>query len=349
MLNLRSRLMGRIGRVVLLLTLAFPVFAESGFYGARVEVSDRSDAALASGARDALNQVLIRVSGNEAIAKNPTVAAALRVARDRVSIYSFVQEEGKVFLQATFDDVLVKSILRESDATFWSEDRPPVLLWLVIDEPYSRRFATVSQDGDLLLELSEAFTARGIDLRLPLLDLEDAAKLSPEMVWQRVTGRIRSASQRYGTEHILVGRYVQLTTGSQLADWLYLDSEDQRQIQIQGSQPTPVVLAGVDLAVDAMADRYAVTLESAPGQSFIAVTVTGVESFTDYQSVMGILRQLPVLDSLTIDEIYGDRLGVRVTGLSNAEALARVLPGRSRLVVLGDVAKNRINLHWGQP
>ena len=349
MLNLIRTFKGRIGRIVLLLAVTFPVFAQSDFYAARVEVPDRSDAALASGAREALNRVLVRVSGNEEIAKNPTVAAALRVARDRVSIYSFEREEGQVYLQATFDDVLVKSILRESDATFWSEDRPPVLLWLVVDEPYSRRFATVSQDGALLLELSEAFTERGIDLRLPLLDLEDAAKLSPEMVWQRVARRIRSASQRYGTEHILVGRYVQLTTGSQLADWLYLDSEDQRQVQVQGSKTTPVVLAGVDLAVDAMADRYAVTLESTPGQSFIAVTVTGVESFADYQSVVGILRQLPVLDSLIIDEIYKDRLGVRVTGLSNAEALARVLPGRSRLVVSGDVSANRINLHWGQP
>ena len=201
------------------------------------------------------------MSGNEGISTNPTVAAALRVARDRVAIYSFEQDEGQIYFQATFDDVLVKSILREADATFWSEDRPPVLLWLVVDEPYSRRFATVSQDGDLLLELSEAFTARGIDLRLPLLDLEDAAKLSPEMVWQRVAGRIRAASQRYGTEHILVGRYVQLTTGSQIADWFYLDSEGQRQVQIQGTNPTPVVRAGVDLAVDAMADRYAVTLE----------------------------------------------------------------------------------------
>ena len=349
MLKLNHKFTGPIGRLLLLLALAAPVFAESNFYAARVEVPDRSDAALAAGSREALNRVLVRVSGNEEIAKNPSVAAALRVARDRVSLYSFEQEQGQVYLQATFDDVLVKSILRESDATFWSEDRPPVLLWLVVDEPYSRRFATVSQDGELLLELSEAFTARGIDLRLPLLDLEDAAKLSPEMVWQRVTRRIRSASQRYGTEHIMVGRYVQLTTGSQLADWLYLDSEDQRQIQIQGSKATPVVLAGVDLVVDAMADRYAVTLESAPGQSFISVTVTGVESFTDYQSVMGILRELPVLDSLTIDEIYGDRLGVRVTGLSNAEALARVLPGRSRLVVLGDITTNRIDLHWGQP
>jgi len=349
MLKLNHKLTGPIGRLLLLLAFAAPVFAESNFYAARVEVPDRSDAALAAGSREALNRVLVRVSGNEEIAKNPSVAAALRVARDRVSLYSFEQEQGQVYLQATFDDVLVKSILRESDATFWSEDRPPVLLWLVVDEPYSRRFATVSQDGELLLELSEAFTARGIDLRLPLLDLEDAAKLSPEMVWQRVTRRIRSASQRYGTEHIMVGRYVQLTTGSQLADWLYLDSEDQRQIQIQGSKATPVVLAGVDLVVDAMADRYAVTLESAPGQSFISVTVTGVESFTDYQSVMGILRELPVLDSLTIDEIYGDRLGVRVTGLSNAEALARVLPGRSRLVVLGDITTNRIDLHWGQP
>ena len=349
MLNFICQLLRQIGGVTLLLGIAFSAFAQSDFYAARVKVPDRSDTSLSLGAREAMSRVLIRVSGNEDIAKNPKVAAALRVARDRVAIYSFEQDEGQIYFQATFDEVLVKSILREADATFWSQDRPPVLLWLVVDEPYSRRFATVSQDGDLLLELSEAFTTRGIDLRLPLLDLEDAAKLSPEMVWQRVAGRIRAASQRYGTEHILVGRYVQLTTGSQIADWFYLDSEGQRQVQIQGTNPTPVVRAGVDLAVDAMADRYAVTLESAPGQSFIAVTVTGVESFTDYQSVMGILRQLPVLDSLTIDEIYGDRLGVRVTGLSDAEALARVLPSRSRLGVLGDVSTRRINLHWGQP
>ena len=334
---------------VLLIGLVFPASAQNEFYSARVEVPDRSDSALTEGVQEALGRVLIRVSGNEEIAERTGVAAAIMGARDRVTRYSYEQEEAQVYLRATFDDVLVKSILRDSDATFWAQDRPPVLLWLVVDEPFSRRFATVSQDGELLMTLSEAFTERGVTLRLPLLDLEDAAALSPEMVWQNVTSRIRAASERYGTQHILVGRYVQLTTGALLADWLYLDTETQRRDQVQGNEIIPIALTGVDLAVDAMVERYAVTLESRPVTGYVSVTVTGVESYADYRAVMDLLRSLPLLESVSVGEVRGDVLAVRVTGVSSTDAIQRVLPTRSRLGISGETTPSRMFLHWGRP
>lgn len=340
---------GRFLIVALLLPLAFPLSAEEAFYSARVPIADRSDSELTAGIREALSRVLIRVSGNDEIGEKTGVAAAIMGARDRVARYSYEQEDAQVYLQATFDDVLIKGILRDSDATYWAEDRPPVLLWLVVDEPYSRRFATVSQDGTLLMALSDAFADRGITLRLPLLDLEDAASLSPEMVWQSVTRRIQAASERYGTQHILVGRYVELTTGALLADWLYLDGESQRREQVQGDVIDPIVFTGVDLAVDAMADRYAVVLESSPLTGYLSVTVTGVESYADYSAVMDILRGLPLLESVSIDEVRGDALAVKVTGVSTTDALVRVLPTRSRLGISDEMTPSRLFLHWGRP
>ena len=87
MLSFICQSLRQIGGVALLLGMTSSAFAQSDFYAARVKVPDLSDAALALGAREAMSRVLIRVSGNEGIATNPTVAAALRVARDRVAIY----------------------------------------------------------------------------------------------------------------------------------------------------------------------------------------------------------------------------------------------------------------------
>jgi len=335
--------------ICLLIATAASANAVEDFYSARIPVADRSEGALVTGAQRGLEQVLIRVSGDDRIGDIPNVAAAVQGARDRIALYSYEQDDAQTVLRVNFDDVLVKGILRESDATFWATPRPPVLLWLVIDEPFSRRFATVSQDDELLQSMSQAFADRGVTLRLPLLDLEDAAALSPEMVWQTVTSRIRRASERYGTEHILVGRYVQLTSGMQLADWLYLDADGQRREQVQGRDPTPVLLGGVDLAVDAMADRYAVALQSRPAAGAIAVSISGVESYSDYRNVMGMLRDIPILDSVTVTEVAQDVLVVKVTGISSAEALARTLPTRSRLAMTADPTPNRLTLHWGQP
>ena len=334
---------------LLLLILACHTWAADDFYSARIPVADRSESSLNTGAKLALERVLIRISGDDRIAENPNVAAAIVTARERIALYAYEQEEAQTVLRVSFDDVLIKGILRESDATFWATPRPPVLLWLVIDEPFSRRFATVSQDEDLLQALSNAFADRGVTLRLPLLDLEDAAALTPEMVWQTVLGRIRSASERYATEHILVGRYVQLTSGMQVAEWLYLDEDGQRREQLQGTDSIPVILGGVDLAVDAMADRYAVALQSRPVTGAIAVSISGIESYSDYQNVMGLLRGIPILDSVTVTEVSQDVLVVKVTGIGSAEALARTLPNRSRLAMAADPTPSRLTLHWGQP
>ncbi|MEY2907538.1 MAG: hypothetical protein RLZZ602_61, partial [Pseudomonadota bacterium] len=252
-------------------------------------------------------------------------------------------------LLAQFDSGVVKTILRQAGATFWSESRPPVLLWLVVDEPFSRRFATVSEDSLLIKELSSRFEDRGVSLRLPLLDLEDAAALSPEMVWQKVVPRIEAASERYGTEHILVGRYVQLTSGRQIVDWMYLNKEVQRGLQLQGDEAAALLAGAVDLAVDAMAEQFAVKLEPVSAFDRVNVAISGVETFGDYRSVMRIIEDISVVDGLQVAAVEGDLLVLKVSGVGSADALARLLPQASRLVVSDQPLERSLNLRWGQP
>lgn len=325
------------------------VAVAQGFYSASVAVADRTEGALSGAASMALAKVLTRVSGDEEVAALPAAAAAIKDARNRLSLYTYQDVDGDLMLLAQFDSGVVKTILRQAGATFWSESRPPVLLWLVVDEPFSRRFATVSEDSLLIKELSSRFADRGVSLRLPLLDLEDAAALSPEMVWQKVVPRIEAASERYGTEHILVGRYVQLTSGRQIVDWMYLNKEVQRGLQLQGDEAAALLAGAVDLAVDAMAEQFAVKLEPVSAFDRVNVAISGVETFGDYRSVMRIIEDISVVDGLQVAAVEGDLLVLKVSGVGSADALARLLPQASRLVVSDQPLERSLNLRWGQP
>jgi hypothetical protein len=80
----------------------------------------------------------------------------------------------------------------------------------------------------------ERFEARGVEARFPLLDLTDAATVPVNALWTRDFDQIRQGSTRYGSEHSLVGRWIDLSDGSKLVDWYYLgpDGEVHKQMRL---------------------------------------------------------------------------------------------------------------------
>ena len=332
--------------LLLLLAFACVTGAQPTFFSTRLVVGDRSQAALASAASKALGQVFIKVSGDEQVAALPLVQEAIDNARNMMSLYSYEESDGTLDLLIEFDEGVVKNVLRDAGATYWSESRPPVLVWLVVDEPSSRRFATASEDSDLVHGLAEGFRERGIIMRAPLLDLEDSAALSPEMVWQKVAPRIQEASVRYGTPHILVGRYVKLTSGLQLTDWLYISGTEQRQIQDQSNELEPLLSVAVDMVVDAMAGQYAVKLDTLTSSERLSVAINGVTSFDDYRAVIAIFEGISVLSGVRVFAVNGDQLRLSMGGVSSADALSRLLPQRSGLAIAGEPLGRELNLDW---
>jgi hypothetical protein len=147
--------------LLILLAFACVTGAQPTFFSTRLVIDDRSQAALASAASKALEQVFVKVSGDEQIAALPLVQEAIDNARNMMSLYSYEERNGTLDLLIEFDEGVVKNVLRDAGAPYWSESRPPVLVWLVVDEPSSRRFATASEDSDLFYGLAEGFRERG--------------------------------------------------------------------------------------------------------------------------------------------------------------------------------------------
>ena len=296
------------------------------WYSAVVPVPDRAAASLDHALATALEQVLVRVSGDAQLAEYPGTAKLLSNARDRISLYSYSELEQGLAVRAQFDSSTIKSLLRQLRASFWAPPRPTVLVWLVADESEGRRFVNFADDPDLVTALIDGFGGRGVPVRFPLLDLEDTANLSPDGVWQKAMPDVLAASERYGVEHVLVGRFVQLSSGQAVGDWLYYGPAFQRSIELSRVDGVTLMSAGVKVSVDAMVEQYAVKLDDDAFGGRVRVRVEGVSGYDDYRGVMAVLESLIVVDDVSVTRIDQDQLELIVAGISNADVFLRLLP-----------------------
>ncbi len=317
------------------------------FFTETVAVEDRSAAELRRAASDALTRVFIRLSGNEDILTEKAFNAAVREAQSHVLLYSYQtdQEGGRqVFFE--FDESFIRRLFRDEAVLYWEQERPPIVVWLALDEPSSRRFASRPAD-DLLLEPAvRGFQFRGVDARFPLLDLRDTAALTVDAIWERDFDKVRRASARYGAEHALVGRWINLSDGSTLVDWYFISPENSAQIQLRATDLAEIWSTGVDLAVDSMRDSLAVTLQRFEKSVAISVAVRGVKTYDDYRAVSQAFEALGQLVDLRIDALKEETLIYRVVGVSSAEQVERLIPPRSGLTAQPVSRPDELTLMW---
>ncbi len=328
---------------------AFPLSstaAQEDFFSELVTVSDRSDAELTRAAQLGLSRLFVRVSGNEAIIVEPAFERAVRAAQEHVLLYSYRDVDEALVVFFEFDDAFVRGLFRDESVPYWEQRRPPVIAWIALDEPFSRRFAARSDDAELLTPALALFEERGLEVRFPLLDLTDAAAVPVSTIWSRDFDRVRTASRRYGSEHSLIGRWIELSDGSRLVDWYFVGPENQGHLQLRQSDVNSLWAAGVDLATDKMRDSLAVTLQQFDRSSAIAVTVYGVASFADYRSVSAVFTKLAQLVDLRIESTGQNTLTYRVVGVSSAEEVARLIPNQSGLRVQSVLNREQLNLTW---
>lgn len=330
--------------LVLLPALALADMVQ-GLYSARVPVTDRSSQALASAARDALGQVLVKVSGSETATDNPLVAKALPEARSNVQQYGYERDGEVLMARFEFDPSYVTRLVTQARLPLWTANRPRVLVWLVVEEQGLRQFVSQEAAPELAAALLEAFDQRGLPAQLPLFDLADATALSADDAWTMDANAVLVASQRYGVQNVLVGRVVSTSTGSWLGDWSFLFDGYRLDRSANAPEFGDFSRQGVALAAQTMAERYAV----APGdgsEGLIMMSVSGVNEFSAYAAIVDWLEQLELVEHANIQRISGDRLELALVSLAEADDLARLIALNARLKPTPGSLPDQLDYLW---
>lgn len=298
-------------------------------YATAVPVADESATATGIAFRDALKNVLVRVTGRAASAED---AALLGRLGDPGALVQQYRHDGMGQLWVRFDGAGLRRMLEGAGVPAWGENRPLTVIWLAYDGGAGERdvLAAEGNEGaaaDLRRTLLAAAGDRAVPVVLPLRDSEELAAVTYADVWGDFSEPLVRASQRYRADAILLGRARLYPPGMDDVRWTLLLGNERQEWR-------GTVADGPRGLAERLAERFA-TAPGAAGGS-LRLAVAGVGSIDQYGALLAHLRGLDSVDAIDVTAASGDTLLLELRLRGSREQLLRGLALRGQLEPLAE-------------
>jgi len=313
----------------------------SGLYNGRVLVSDQSEQSRSKGVNQALEQVLIKLTGNSKIMQLPGIQKAVSNTNNFIASVGYTKLPAASLeelagqpgfsLQVSFSAEAIDQLIRWAQLPILPAGRPKLVFWIVRDDAETgRQFVTEQQFPDFTQSFQQIMQDRAVPYQLPALDLEDQLSLSVNEAWSMREQTIEVASQRYAADGWVLLRFFTTTSGQVRGSWIY-KLGDQRGFDDVRAEDTETF---VGLAVNELVDSISTQLTYVPqvDTSKLVVQINQVDSFADYQAVVAQVQGLKLVRSSHVSAVEGDRLFVTVDIDGGVDLLISALERSGSLV-----------------
>ncbi|HSW94031.1 MAG TPA: DUF2066 domain-containing protein [Gammaproteobacteria bacterium] len=317
---------------LLYLICASPVLAVrvQTLYQGVLPVSSQATTLQSQLASDALAQVLVKVSGNNAVLNNPVVKS------QSGSAMSLMQEFGYApaphtppnlkpwLLQVNFDPEGVNQLLRDAGQPIWGQNRPLLMVWLdyeVNGHPPAMIGADAGSDVSVMLK--QQTDRRGLPVVFPAMDVTDLGQVSVNDIVTMALPKLMNAASRYTRDGMLIGR-IQQTASGYNTQWKLVVGHDQWGWNITGNHLMDILASMSDHVADALAGRYA-TVISNTVQSEVTLKIVNVTEADDFVQVMNYIKHLTPVSDVEVVQITGNELILKVSLRGSDESFARAL------------------------
>ena len=313
----------------------------SGLYNGRVLVSDQSEQSRSKGVNQALEQVLIKLTGNSKIMQLPGIQKAVSNTNNFIASVGYTKLPAASLeelagqpgfsLQVSFSAEAIDQLIRWAKLPILPAGRPKLVFWIVRDDAETgRQFVTEQQFPDFTQSFQQIMQDRAVPYQLPALDLEDQLSLSVNEAWSMREQTIEVASQRYAADGWVLLRFFTTTSGQVRGSWIY-KLGDQRGFDDVRAEDTETF---VGLAVNELVDSISTQLTYVPqvDTSKLVVQINQVDSFADYQAVVAQVQGLKLVRSSHVSAVEGDRLFVTVDIDGGVDLLISALERSGSLV-----------------
>ncbi|MGF0236834.1 DUF2066 domain-containing protein [Rhodococcus sp. IEGM1300] len=285
-----------------LVSLASHAEAVKNLYQVRQPVSGQSTEVRDQATQEALDTLVLRLTGDPKAAQNPGLAAIRKDPQQIISQYGFDAGPPEV-LKVDFDPASTEQALRRAGLSLWGANRPSILAWWLNDATEGSNLVGDAQSG--AAPLRRAAQHRGLPLRLPLADLsEQLVATAPNLEGNDATP-LRAASERYNADALLAV-HAREEGGQWQAKW-HLWLGDQKEAgSVQGADQAAVTDAVMLAVSERLAPRFVVK-PGASGEQLLEVQGMNLERY----AALGHLLE-PF--NARLQSVDGDRILYRVNG-----------------------------------
>jgi uncharacterized protein len=274
----------------------------------------------------ALEQVLIRVSGQADIAQQAAIKAELGQVSAYIKQFTAVRQNGENITRVLLDPARVNRLLQQNNIAVWGELRPDTLIWLVQQDASGRQFIRHA-DHDLISNLKRAFNQAALPLLLPLYDMDDLVNISESDVWAGFWQQINQASNRYNAD-VVIAATIDTTTVDNALQWrlTWQRQNDGRIIreQFTADDEASLMQGFAAKLAQQLAAQYASVL-SEQAASTVVINVEAVSSLTELVKVQQLLEQLVGVSQVTISRYSEDKASYSIQTAISGEGLLKAL------------------------
>jgi len=307
-----------------------------GLYETEVLVTSQGRDERNAAIRMALDEVLVRVSGDRNTPRLDALQGLYRRSLQLVQQYRYRalprgtglidDQPGGMsqVLWVSFDAAAIDQALRKASVPLWGQVRPATLVWVVVEDAGVRALMgadTMPQSKQVMQQQAER---RGLPLFVPLWDLEDQVALRFTDVWGNFQDAILRASARYATEAVLVGRLYRQSGDIWESRWTLYQGSETAHWSLSSPSQNEVLSAGVDGVADHLGRRFAKVFdESQSGR--VKVVVKDLRTLEDYARAAQFLQSLDVVTAMQVESVVGETVTFDLLVRGDSEGLAQTI------------------------
>ena len=291
-----------------LLAQNVPAIQVSGLYQATIPVTDESITKRKFAIRQALIQVLIKLTGDRNIRNSSDILPLIERSERYVQQFRYKQVYGEgqesillTELSVQFNEIALNEGLRNYGLTIWGRERPSILVWLAYEQNQTRHLVSFEDNPEYMTMLDEGATTRGLSLMFPLLDLEDSSQINISDVWAGFKEPISDASNRYQADVILTAKIIQVLPNLWESEWTAYINHQTENWTNQGVLAEIVLNEGIDELADRIATQYANTGSSIT--EAIELLVVDINDLNEYARVLSYLESVQSISSVQVQRV----------------------------------------------
>jgi len=280
-------------------------------FESEVIVRSQAPAERAEAMKSALEEVLVRVAGQNSVLETEPARALLQKPSRLVQQYRYFtvpdSEPPVLKLWVRFDGDAIRQSLQQQGLAYWGAERPDTLVWLAVEDRGKRYVVSADDESDVHQQIVQVARQRGVPILFPLMDLEDQSQARFSDIWGGFFEHVLTASARYNPQAVLIGRLNRSTSGGWSARW-YMDVAGKTVSWSDSRQQLAALLQqGMDDTADHLASRFAVASISGSA-NVVSISVDGVYSLAAYARINEYLESLATVIALQVEQVSGSQV-----------------------------------------
>jgi hypothetical protein len=274
-------------------------------YSGEVPVSDTSEQTREQALPSAFVHVLQKLSGLRDL--EPTAELDRMLAESPRLVLAFYYDESsrlmpdgssqqETYLVVNFLPEGADQALRDLELPRWRTERPPITLWIAIDDGRGRRLLPVEYDY-VRDALDHVARQRGLSIAWPELDPESSDELDLGLLWGGFAEQLPSPAEASGGTVIVTARRA---GAAWRLRWTYDAGIETMGWGSEEFELTFALTDGLHRLTDIMAE--ADSIHSVAGESWpYRIRVRGLDGEETYARALAYLESLSLVDDLAVE------------------------------------------------